>query len=129
MTVASENITTTTATALTTDSMVAAVPGQVSVDLEDETIILELDSGIYYGLNQTGAFIWQQLQAATSVGAICQALLEQYDVGPEQAVQSVLNLLHELLAYQLIEQLDEQHTPKHEQKHDGKHSALVAEAV
>jgi hypothetical protein len=95
---------------LSLDTVVVVVPSQVSAALQDETVILELSSGIYYGLNPTGAFIWNNLQQPITLRVLSEALVEHYDVGEEQAMRSLFELLHELLTHRLIEIRDESAT-------------------
>lgn len=82
--------------------MVAA-KNQVSCDLAGEAVILHLNSGTYYGLNAVGARIWSLVQAPMTVNDLRDALLQEYDVGPERCERELLTLLEELAAQGLIE--------------------------
>ena len=42
----------------------------------DETVILDLTSGTYFGLDPVGARIWQLLTEGKSLSAVCDAMLE-----------------------------------------------------
>ena len=88
---------------LSIDSIVSAVGGQLSADLEGEIVILHLESGTYYGLSQVGARIWNLVQEPTSVGDVRDALLEEYDVAEDQCERDLLALLSGLEAQKLIE--------------------------
>lgn len=85
---------------------VAAVSDQTSVDLEDEAAILHLKSGIYYGLNEVGAFIWRLIQQPRQVGEVRAALLAEYEVTAEQAQADLQSLLADLREHQLIDVRD-----------------------
>lgn len=91
------------ATTISTDTMVVATPEQVSSDLAGESVILNLKTGMYFGLNEVGASIWNLLQQPRSVKEICDQILDQYEVESEQCEQDVLKLLHELVESELIE--------------------------
>lgn len=69
----------------------------------DETVILHLGNGTYYGLDPIGAKLWDALQAGESPAAICSALLEAYDVTPERLEADLRELLGDLAANDLIE--------------------------
>lgn len=84
-------------------SSVVAVEAQVSCELDSEVVILDLEGGIYYGLNSVGAHIWRLIQEPATVSAVCEALLQAYDVEPERCLAEVLALLDDLLAHGLIE--------------------------
>ena len=79
-------------------STVVALPDQVSSRLDDETVVLELKKGAYYGLNCVGSMIWELIQQPRSVEAVCSAVLKQYDVDPETCSRDVLRVLEDLRA-------------------------------
>jgi hypothetical protein len=76
---------------------------QLSTIVGEETVILQLDDGKYFGLNQVGSTVWQLLQQPRTVGNIKSELLEQYDVTPEQCERDLLHLLAGLVEAGLIE--------------------------
>ena len=88
---------------LSTDSIVSAVGGQLSADLEGETVILHLESGIYYGLSNVGARIWELIQEPQTVGYVRDSLVEEYDVDATQCERDVMALLGDLLDQRLVE--------------------------
>jgi hypothetical protein len=89
--------------ALSTDSIVSAVGGQLSADLEGEIVVLHLESGVYYGLSDVGARIWELIQNPISVGDVRDALLGEYQVEAAQCERDLLALLTELKAHELVE--------------------------
>lgn len=46
----------------------------------DETVILHLGNGTYYGLDRVGTRIWRLLKGQTAMVDICQALAIEYQV-------------------------------------------------
>lgn len=88
---------------LSLDSVVVATKNQVSSDLAGEAVILELKSGVYYGLDEVGAHIWNLLQEPKSVTDVWNRLLESYEVEPEQCNRELLELLQKLAEAGLIE--------------------------
>ena len=87
-------------------STVVASKDQVSSDLGGEVAILDLKAGVYYGLDEVGARIWQLIQEPMAVGAIRDSLVEEYDVEPVRCEQDVLALLQRLVDKGLIEIVD-----------------------
>ena len=87
-------------------SMVVAAKDQVSADLSDEVVMLDLESGVYYGLDAVGARIWSLIQEPRAVGDIRDTLLEEYQVEPNRCERELLTLLRELAAEGLIEVKD-----------------------
>lgn len=84
-------------------SSVAAAKEQVSSDLAGEAVILSLKSGIYYGLNEVGARIWNLIQKPRTVNEIREAILAEYEVEPEQCDRELVALLQQLETEGLIE--------------------------
>ncbi|NJM71420.1 MAG: PqqD family protein [Scytonema sp. RU_4_4] len=83
-------------------SIVVAAVEQISSDLGGEVVILNLKSGVYHGLNEVGAKIWNFIQQPKAVKDIKQKLLEEYEVESEVCIGDILALLEELKAVELI---------------------------
>lgn len=88
---------------LSSSSRVNATKKTVHCDVEDETVILGLKDGVYYGLNNSGAFIWNLIQEPKTITEIRDAILEEYNVEKDICEQDLMKLLHELLDKGLIE--------------------------
>lgn len=91
-----------TTASISLDTTVVATDAQVSSSLEDEEVILHLESGTYYGLNPVGRRIWTLIQSPTDVKAICERLLAEFDAESEQIEQDVLALLEDLMEEDLV---------------------------
>jgi hypothetical protein len=92
---------------ITSDSTVVPTRRQVSADLGEEVILLHLENGLYFGLENVGARIWKLLQKPVRVKEIERALLEEYDVEPETCHAEVVNLLNKLIDQKLVEVTEE----------------------
>jgi hypothetical protein len=88
------------------DDVVVAVSDQLTCDLAGEAAILHLPDGVYYGLNQTGAFVWERLQNPVRVGELLQALLGEFEISEEVAAKDLFGLLLDLQGAKLIEVRD-----------------------
>ena len=54
------------------------IPTQVMArTVGDETVILDLASGTYYGLDPVGARMWQLMSEGQPLAAICNLLLDE----------------------------------------------------
>jgi hypothetical protein len=69
----------------------------------DETVILHLGNGTYYGLDPIGARLWEAIQANEVPASIRDGLLSTYDVEPERLSEDLRALLGDLAANELIE--------------------------
>jgi len=65
-------------------------------DLDGEAVILNLDTGFYFGLNETGTRIWTLLESSDSVQAAYEAMLDEYDVEPGELAEEVQELIENL---------------------------------
>lgn len=88
---------------LSNDALLVATKQQVSCELGDEAAILNMKNSVYYGLDPVGARIWRLLQQPTSIGAIRDVIVEEYDVTPQQAESDLRALLEKLLSEGLVE--------------------------
>jgi hypothetical protein len=85
-----------------------SIPEQVMArKVGDETVILDLVSGTYYGLDPLGSRIWQLLGGGLSLSAVCEKLLEEYDVSADVLQGDVLRLVGELRTKSLVLTPDE----------------------
>ena len=82
-------------------SKIITSPDAVARQVGDETVILHLGSGAYFGLDDVGARIWQLLEVGRSVGEICNVILEEYEVSRED-LECDVTLLNDLVAQELI---------------------------
>jgi len=82
---------------------VVASDDQISRDLDGEAVILNMKSGVYCGLNEVGARIWQLIQKPMSVTHIRDTLLEEYNVESDLCKKDLLALLQKLTDHGLIE--------------------------
>jgi hypothetical protein len=70
------------------------IPSQVMArQVGDETVILDLASGTYYGLDAVGARIWQLLSEGKNLAQVCEAMLAEYEVGREEFERDLDDLL------------------------------------
>ena len=56
----------------------------------------ELDLNMMITLNDTGCFLWEQLQKGTTEDALVAALLEEYDVDEAMARTQVVKFVEKL---------------------------------
>jgi hypothetical protein len=84
-------------------STVVVAKDQVSSDLGGEVAILDLKAGMYYGLDDVGARVWDLIQEPRNVSDIRDTILEEYNVRPERCERDLLALLQRLADEGLIE--------------------------
>jgi hypothetical protein len=85
------------------DAIIRTSTHQVSCDLTGEVAILNLDSGVYYGLDGVGARVWALISEPKRVSEVRDALLEEFDVDEERCARDLQALLVRLAEAGLIE--------------------------
>jgi hypothetical protein len=78
------------------ETTVKQITDQVSCNLNDEVAILNLESSLYFGLDEVGAYIWQAMREPTKVSDLCRRVFERYDIGAEQCEADVLDFIQKL---------------------------------
>jgi len=68
----------------------------------EETVILDLTSGTYLGLDPVGARIWQLMGEGMTLAQICSVMLDEYEVARADLERDTMNLVEELSAQELI---------------------------
>jgi Coenzyme PQQ synthesis protein D (PqqD) len=71
--------------------------------LDKESVILNIETERYFGLDETGTRMWQVVTAAPNIEAACQQLLEEYDVKPEALRSDLTELLSTLIENGLLQ--------------------------
>jgi hypothetical protein len=73
----------------------------------DETVMLDVDQGRYFGVSEIGKVIWETVAEPTSVDDLVAALLERYEVDEETCRREVISFLNELADQGLLDVEDD----------------------
>lgn len=76
----------------------------VSAPLEESLVMMDIDAGKYYLLDDVAAFVWTRLAEPTPVADLLADLCGRYDVTPERCAADVLPFLTELHEKGLVAQ-------------------------
>ena len=71
-------------------------------ELDGETVLLDLASESFFGLDEVSTRVWQLLQTGGDRAGVIDTLLEEYDVGREVLEKDVGDLLTRLADAGLI---------------------------
>ena len=84
----------------------AAAPANVLVRLLDQqSVLLNLETEQYFGLDETGTRMWQLVTTSPNIDAAYQELLAEYDVQPETLRENLTELLGHLVEHGLLQVL------------------------
>jgi hypothetical protein len=80
------------------------IPDEVLISrLQEESVILNLDSERYFGLDDVGTRVLSVLSTSDSIAAAYESLREEYDVDDQVLRQDLLALVESLLQQGIIE--------------------------
>lgn len=70
--------------------------------LRDEHVLIPISSSVgnmnsLFHLNETAALIFEKAKEGTGEAAICEAVVQEFEVTPDQAAKDVDDLLNQLL--------------------------------
>ena len=89
-------------TSITEGTTVVRAENLLATDLDDETILMSIEQGAYYGMEQTARRIWELIATPHTVADLCRQLAEEYQVEPEVCRKDLLPFLEELRSEGLI---------------------------
>ena len=92
-----------TMSGLDLESIVVVAADVLSSRLGSEQVMLNLRDGTYYGLGDVGSEIWALLQQPITIGEICDAVVESYEVDAERCRRDVMRLVDDLIRRGLAE--------------------------
>jgi len=87
---------------LSLDASVRVPEDVVFRELDGEAVILNLQSGLYFGLDAMGTRIWQLCQEHGSIRSVWQAIQNEFDVSADTFHADLLSFLGELSAKGLV---------------------------
>lgn len=78
----------------------------VLAELDDEAILLNVESGIYFGLDPLGTLIWKRLGDGALEDEIFEEMLDQYEVDGDKLRSDISVFLATLAANNLVRPVD-----------------------
>ena len=81
-----------------------SVPSDVLIsEVGGESVLLNLKSECYFGLDEVGTRIWKALTTSSSIQVAYETLLSEYDVDANKLRQDMENLIGKLTEQGLME--------------------------
>jgi Coenzyme PQQ synthesis protein D (PqqD) len=79
------------------------IPANVLIRfLDQESVLLNLNTERYFGLDSVGTRMWQLVTSAPTIDAACCQLIDEFDVDPETLRSNLSDLLNHLVENGLI---------------------------
>lgn len=70
--------------------------------IDDEVILLHLDSSDYFNTNPVGHLVWEKIGAGKTLGDIQRAVCAEFDVTPEKAARDIEAFVQQLMKRKLL---------------------------
>jgi hypothetical protein len=89
------------------DSIVSQSPSVVTRKTGDEYVLVPIANNIadmnsVFTLNETGAFLWENIDGKKTVNDLIGSLMSEYDTDIETATADVLSFIRELNKYLIV---------------------------
>ena len=93
-------------TTLTLQTQVVPSPDVVHRELDGEAVLLNLGTGMYFGLDEVGTRVWSCLSESTDLAAIHRTLLDEYEVAADRLEADLIELVGALAERGLVHVVD-----------------------
>ena len=84
------------------DTQLTIPPHVLSRLVGEETVLLNLESGIYFGLDGVGKFIWDSVSDGKSLAETVDSIVAEYKIGEDQATTDVVDFTATLVERGLL---------------------------
>ena len=71
-------------------------------ELHDEAVLLNLKTGVYFGLDPVGVRIWQLLATHELLSDVADVVVSEYDVTMDRCTTDLLSLIGEMERQSLV---------------------------
>lgn len=92
-----------TSTLITPTMKLRRIDGAVSVDMDGETVMMDIDKGAYFAMTGSGSYIWAALEKPATLDEITQQVREAFDAsGFGRVEEAVAEFVEDLFKNGLV---------------------------
>ena len=84
------------------DDTIAVNENLMVADLDGEMVLLDTQTGVYFGLNSVGSRIWELVSESHVIKEVISILADEYATTEERLTEDVLNFVNSLFQRSLI---------------------------
>jgi len=77
----------------------------LEAELGDELLMLDVEAGNCFGFNAVATSVWRRLAEPASLDELRNALLDEYEVTPEQCTKELRELMQILVDHELVREV------------------------
>ena len=89
-------------TELTTGSRVKLSPDVLFQELQGDAVLLDMKSGVYFGLDRVGTRMWQLMGELKPLSAVIETMMNEFEVSESRCTEDVLELARKLAEQGLL---------------------------
>jgi len=78
-------------------------PSTLYREVQGEAVLLQLDSGEYFGLDAIATRMWQLIVEKGELNGVAEVMSEEFDVDPSVLSRDINDVVEELVAKRLLE--------------------------
>ena len=91
-----------TSSNLTDNTLLVRNPDLIGADMDGEMVMMSINKGAYYGINNIGSRIWNLLENEMTALEIINNICDTYEVEIKQAHKDTMAFLNNLLEHDLV---------------------------
>jgi len=77
----------------TSETRLSRTQDLISTELDEETVLMSIDAGAYYGLKGPAQTIWNNLETPLTFSALVERLVKEYSVSQETCSEDLQQFL------------------------------------
>jgi len=89
--------------ALSPDTRLLRNPSIVHSEMDGDTVMMDSSLERYFGLEEVGTRIWELLAEEQSLGSLCTALTQEFDVSEDDCLRDIGPFLERLIELDLVQ--------------------------
>jgi hypothetical protein len=84
------------------NSKIQRNPKMVTSNLDGEIVMMSVENGEYYGLDETGTRIWELLEKTITVDELINSLINEFEIDRETCKHDTMEFLEDMISKNLI---------------------------
>lgn len=74
----------------------------VQAKIDGQTVMMSIENGDYYGLEDTSNRIWELLESPKTIATLCHQLTQEFEVSDEQCFTDVVNFVKQMNEHDIV---------------------------
>lgn len=88
------------------NTLITRNPDLLTSQIDGETVMMDIETGQYLGLDKVASHIWTLLEEQQSFASLCQQLCQSYDVDEATCKKDVAQFLQHSFENKVVKLLD-----------------------